>query len=123
MLPDEFRAYSLPTAVRISGASEHQVRYWAKTGLVSPSIDRSLNGQRVRLWSFPDLIELSVIVELRRRNRGLQQIRRVVDFVVTVMALHGRSPRSCFSWIAALVRWRGSASGEKSRVNAAPASC
>ncbi len=79
---DVERAYALDAAARISGASERQIEYWADTGLVAPSIDRRLSaGRRVRLWGFVDLVELTVVAQLKGRGASLQAIRGLVQHI------------------------------------------
>jgi uncharacterized protein (DUF433 family)/DNA-binding transcriptional MerR regulator len=78
--PDE-RLLAVPrnVAARLAGVSLRRVDYWAETGLVAPSIDRTLgSGKRVRLYGFVDLLALMVAAELRSRGVSLQHVRQVV---------------------------------------------
>jgi DNA-binding transcriptional MerR regulator len=67
-------------ARKLAGISMHQLRYWEETGLVRPSIRRTLSPRNtVRLYSFEDLIELVIVAELRRRpGISLQHIRAIL---------------------------------------------
>ena len=75
------RLLSVPrnTAARLAGLTVRQVDYWATTGLVGPSVDRTLGpGRRVRLYDFVALLALMVAAELRRRGVSLQHVRQIV---------------------------------------------
>lgn len=66
-------------AARIAGLSEHQVDYWASTGLIEPAVDTRVSpGRRVRLYGFVDLLSLLVAAELKSRKVSLQHIRAIV---------------------------------------------
>lgn len=67
-------------AAQLAKVSMKQLRHWERTGLVAPSIKRSLSPRNtVRLYSFQDLLELLVVAELRHRpGISLQHIRRLV---------------------------------------------
>src|SRR4051794_16956443 len=56
--PSEQRlAVNAATARHITRLSDRQLGYWARTGLVGPSVDRRLTpGRRVRLYGFVDLL-------------------------------------------------------------------
>jgi uncharacterized protein (DUF433 family) len=75
------RLLSVPrnTAARLAGLTLRQIDYWAATGLVRPSVDRTLApGRRVRLYEFVELLALMVAAELRARGVSLQHIRQIV---------------------------------------------
>ena len=79
---DEHKVASRDTAARIAGLTRRQVDYWADKGLVMPSVDERLTPHRpVRLYSFMDLMALTVAAELRRRKVSLQHIREIVSRV------------------------------------------
>jgi len=62
-------------AVRqITSASQRQLTYWDKSGLLKPSI--KTNGHR--RYTFPDVVAAKTIIELRRKGCSLQQIRKAV---------------------------------------------
>jgi uncharacterized protein (DUF433 family) len=69
-------------AARFAHVSQKQLRYWDDTGLLSPSVKRQLSERNtVRLYSFPELVELRVIVSLMGLGMSLQRIRRVVHYL------------------------------------------
>jgi uncharacterized protein (DUF433 family) len=68
------------TASRVTGLSDRQLDYWARTGLIAPTVDTRLTpGRRVRLYGFLDLLAVMVAAELKARKVSLQRIRIVVD--------------------------------------------
>lgn len=67
-------------AAAVAGVTERQIDYWARTGLVVPSVDHRLTPQRpIRLYGYVDLMSLMVIREFLARGVSLQAIRRIVD--------------------------------------------
>jgi uncharacterized protein (DUF433 family) len=67
-------------AARLAKITPRQLDYWARTGLVVPSIERRLGPRnRVRLYGFGDVLDLMTVSELLRRGRTLQQVRAVFD--------------------------------------------
>ena len=80
MEAQEHLAVNAATASRITRLSDRQLDYWARTGLVGPSVNRRLTpGRRVRLYSFLDLLALMVAAELKERSISLQHIRAIVE--------------------------------------------
>lgn len=55
-------AYSAERAAALSGVPKSTVHYWARTDVLVPSI----SPERVKLWSFPDLMGLRTIYWLRQ---------------------------------------------------------
>ena len=55
-------AYPADRAAALSGVPQSTVHYWAREGILSPSISAS----RVKLWSYPDLMGLRIIYWLRQ---------------------------------------------------------
>jgi DNA-binding transcriptional MerR regulator len=62
--------------VRLTGITLRQLQWWDERRIVVPMRD----GHR-RLYSMDDLIEVSVICDLRRRGFSLQGVRKVVRFL------------------------------------------
>ena len=79
-LSEQRLAVNAETASRITRLSDRQLDYWAKTGLIGPTVDTRLTpGRRVRLYGFLDLLALMVAAELKNRRVTLQHIRAVVE--------------------------------------------
>jgi len=62
--------------VRLTGITPRQLQWWDERGIVVPVRE----GHR-RLYSMNDLVEVSVICDLRRRGFSLQGVRKVVRFL------------------------------------------
>ncbi|MCL1900551.1 MAG: MerR family transcriptional regulator [Promicromonosporaceae bacterium] len=70
--------YRGPTACRVAGISYRQLDYWARTGLVEPSIKSATGSGTHRLYSFRDILVLKVVKRLLDTGVSLQQIRIAV---------------------------------------------
>jgi DNA-binding transcriptional MerR regulator len=57
----------------------HQIDYWARTGLVSPSVRDATGSGTQRLYSFRDLVVLKVVKRLLDAGVSLQNIRKAID--------------------------------------------
>lgn len=69
-------------AARIAGITMRQLRYWDRTGLVTPSLRRRFTPRNtVRLYSFTDTLQLLAAAGLRRQGISLQHIRRIVSYL------------------------------------------
>jgi DNA-binding transcriptional MerR regulator len=76
---DGLIGYRGPTACAAAGITYRQLDYWARTGLVSPSV-RSANGSgSQRLYSFKDILVLKVVKRLLDTGVSLHNIRIAVD--------------------------------------------
>jgi DNA-binding transcriptional MerR regulator len=61
----------------LSDCTSHQLRYWDKVGLVSPSIQSSYGKPGVpKLYSFRDIVSLKVIKTLLDNGMSIQRVRR-----------------------------------------------
>ena len=70
--------YRGPTACIAAGITYRQLDYWARTGLVEPSMS-AINGSGTqRLYSFRDILVLKVMKRLLDTGISLQQIRAAV---------------------------------------------
>src|SRR6266702_2066565 len=68
-------AVTRDTAAKIARLSLRQVDYWARTDLVPASIEGTVSSRRrVRLYSFLDVLALTVAAELKQRGVSLQHI-------------------------------------------------
>ena len=77
----ETEGYRVPDVCRLVGISYRQLDYWARTGLVSPSVRVAGGSGTQRLYSFRDLVLLRTIKSLLDTGLSLQQIRKAVDFL------------------------------------------
>jgi len=70
--------YRGPTACNAAGITYRQLDYWARTGLVEPSVRGATGSGTQRLYSFRDILLLKVIKRLLDAGISLQQIRIAV---------------------------------------------
>ncbi len=71
--------YRGPTACNAAGITYRQLDYWARTGLVEPSVRGATGSGTQRLYSFRDILLLKVIKRLLDAGISLQQIRTAVQ--------------------------------------------
>jgi DNA-binding transcriptional MerR regulator len=70
-----------PQACAIAGITYRQLDYWARTGLVEPSLREAKGSGTQRLYSFRDLVHLRVIKSLLDAGVALPKIRRAIEFL------------------------------------------
>jgi DNA-binding transcriptional MerR regulator len=75
----EDAGYRGPTACAAAGISYRQLDYWARTGLVEPSIRPAHGSGSQRLYGFRDILVLKVVKRLLDTGISLQQIRAAVS--------------------------------------------
>lgn len=78
-LPNELVGYRGPAACQIAGITYRQLDYWARTGLVLPTVRSAAGSGSQRLYSFKDLLVLKVVKRLLDTGVSLQNIRVAVD--------------------------------------------
>jgi DNA-binding transcriptional MerR regulator len=77
----EAQGYRVPEVCKVIGISYRQLDYWARTGLVTPSIRAAGGSGTQRLYSFQDLVQLKVIKKLIDAGISLQRIRKAVQYL------------------------------------------
>jgi DNA-binding transcriptional MerR regulator len=77
--PAEDVGYRGPTACSAAGITYRQLDYWARTGLVEPSVRPAHGSGSQRLYGFRDILVLKVVKRLLDTGVSLQQIRAAVD--------------------------------------------
>jgi DNA-binding transcriptional MerR regulator len=76
------QAFTADQASRLSGCTHHQLRYWDRVSLVSPSVQNTGGRPGVRrLYSFRDLVALRVVRSLLDNGMSLQRVRRAWDYL------------------------------------------
>jgi DNA-binding transcriptional MerR regulator len=75
---DEEIGYRGPIACRAAGITYRQLDYWARTGLVEPSVRPATGSGTQRLYGFRDILVLKVVKRLLDTGVSLQQIRTAV---------------------------------------------
>ncbi|RKW70982.1 MerR family transcriptional regulator [Galactobacter caseinivorans] len=76
---DEHAGYRGPTACKAAGITYRQLDYWARTGLVVPTVRGAHGSGSQRLYSFRDILVLQVVKRLLDTGVSLQQIRTAVS--------------------------------------------
>ena len=71
--------YRGPTACSAAGITYRQLDYWARTGLVEPSVQAAHGSGSQRLYGFRDILVLKVVKRLLDTGISLQQIRAAVQ--------------------------------------------
>jgi len=75
----EDTGYRGPTACSAAGITYRQLDYWARTGLVEPSVRGATGSGTQRLYGFRDILVLKVVKRLLDSGVSLQQIRIAVS--------------------------------------------
>ena len=65
-------------AARAAGISYRQLDYWARTGLVEPTVREASGSGSQRLYGFRDILVLKLVKRLLDTGISLQQIRTAV---------------------------------------------
>src|SRR5689334_23761662 len=78
---DQDLGYRGPTACNAAGITYRQLDYWARTGLVEPTVRGASGSGSQRLYSFRDILILKVIKRLLDAGISLQNIRTAVQFL------------------------------------------
>ncbi len=73
---NDSRAYTSADVSRLAGVSLRQLQWWDEQKVVSPRHE----GHK-RVYQIEEVVEVSVIAELRRKGFSLQKIRRVLRFL------------------------------------------
>src|SRR5271169_2717559 len=71
--------YSGPQVCRLVGITYRQLDYWARTGLLTPSLAAAKGSGSKRRYDYTDVLELKVIKSLLDAGTSLQRARRAVD--------------------------------------------
>ena len=71
--------YRGPTACNAAGITYRQLDYWARTGLIEPTVRGAKGSGSQRLYSFQDILLLKVVKRLLDAGISLQQIRTAVQ--------------------------------------------
>jgi len=77
--PHDAVGYRGVTACNAVAISYRQLDYWARTGLVVPSVRDASGSGTQRLYSFRDMVVLKVVKRLLDAGVSLQNIRRAIE--------------------------------------------
>ena len=70
--------YRGPTACSAAGITYRQLDYWARTGLVEPSVREASGSGTSRLYSFRDILVLRIVKKLLDAGVSLANIRTAI---------------------------------------------
>ena len=76
---EEAVGYRGVTACSAAGITYRQLDYWARTGLVVPSVRDASGSGTQRLYSFRDIVVLKVVKRLLDAGVSLQNIRKAIE--------------------------------------------
>ena len=68
-----------PQVCGLVGITYRQLDYWARTGLLQPSVASAKGSGSRRVYSYSDVLELKVIKQLLDAGVSLQSARRAVE--------------------------------------------
>jgi DNA-binding transcriptional MerR regulator len=71
--------YSGPQVCRLVGITYRQLDYWARTGLLTPTLATAKGSGSKRRYDYTDVLEVKVIKSLLDSGISLQRARRAVD--------------------------------------------
>ena len=75
----EDAGYRAPVVAKLGGITYRQLDYWARTGLVEPSLRTARGSGSQRLYNFRDIVTLKIVKRLLETGVTLQQIRTALD--------------------------------------------
>jgi DNA-binding transcriptional MerR regulator len=78
-VPDDGVGYRGPVACSAAGITYRQLDYWARTGLVEPTVRAAAGSGSQRLYGFRDILVLKVVKRLLDTGVSLQNIRAAVQ--------------------------------------------
>lgn len=76
--PEGWRA---PHVCKLVGINYRQLDYWARTGLIRPSVQTAQGSGTQRLYGFSDIVQLKVVKRLLDAGMSLNKIRSAMDIL------------------------------------------
>ncbi len=73
--------YRAPQVCKLVGITYRQLDYWARTSLLTPSIQAAHGSGSQRLYSFTDIVQLKVIKSLLDAGMSLKKIRQAMEIL------------------------------------------
>lgn len=78
---DVVAGYRAPQVCALVDITYRQLDYWARTGLIKPSVQSAAGSGSQRLYSFTDLVQLKVVKRLLDAGMSLKRIRTAVEIL------------------------------------------
>ncbi|MCH8899489.1 MAG: MerR family transcriptional regulator [Acidobacteria bacterium] len=79
-------SYRAPQVCGLVGISYRQLDYWARTGLITPSVQEASGSGSQRLYSFSDVVQLKVVKRLLDAGMSLKKIRKAMEILSVELA-------------------------------------
>lgn len=73
--------YRAPQVCSLVGITYRQLDYWARTGLIKPSIQTAHGSGTQRRYSFADIVQLKVVKRLLDAGMSLKKIRSAMTIL------------------------------------------
>ncbi len=73
--------YRAPQVCKLVGITYRQLDYWARTQLLTPSLQTAHGSGSQRRYSFTDIVQLKVIKSLLDAGMSLKKIRQAMDIL------------------------------------------
>ncbi|MEA3503031.1 MAG: MerR family transcriptional regulator [Actinomycetota bacterium] len=73
--------YRAPQVCNLVGITYRQLDYWARTGLITPSLQQATGSGSQRLYAFPDIVQLKVVKRLLDAGMSLKKIRKAMEIL------------------------------------------
>lgn len=77
----EPEGYGGPQACQLAGITYRQLDYWARTKLLTPSIQEAQGSGTQRLYSFTDVVQLRIIKRILDTGMNLKKVRMAVEWL------------------------------------------
>ena len=75
------RGYRAPQVCKIVGITYRQLDYWARTDLITPSLQTAHGSGSQRRYAFTDVVQLKVVKRLLDAGMSLKKIRQAMDIL------------------------------------------
>jgi len=79
------RNYTISEVALISKFSIRQLDYWARQGILVPSVNDAKGSGSKRLYGFEDIVKLRFIKQMKRVGLSTQKIREIVVRLSDIM--------------------------------------
>ena len=78
--------YRAPQVCSLVGITYRQLDYWARTGLIKPSVQAAQGSGTQRRYSFADIVQLKVVKRLLDAGMSLKKIRSAMEILAAQLA-------------------------------------
>jgi len=73
--------YRAPQVCSLVGITYRQLDYWARTGLITPSVQAAQGSGSQRLYGFSDIVQLKVVKRLLDAGMSRKKIRTAIEIL------------------------------------------